>query len=89
MERWTGAALLSVEKGFRRIVGYRDLPALIMALMVGEKLSIPTAPFRTCPSGTPPISGDVLHSAVGMPAAETGGRLDEHTNKQELTMTIR
>ena len=89
VERWTGAALVSIERGFRKIVGYRDLPALTNALATQEKISIPTAPFRTCPSGTPPIGGDVLHSAVGMPAAETGGRLDEHTNKQELTMTIR
>ena len=30
--RWLAAALLDVEKGFRRLIGYKDLPRLAAAL---------------------------------------------------------
>jgi transposase-like protein len=89
VERWTGAALITVENGFRRIVGYRDLPLLIAALDKNSPVSVPAAPFRTCPSGTPPGGGDVRHCAAGTPGATAEHALDEQPNAHELQETIR
>jgi putative transposase len=88
-DRWTAAALLSIESGFRRIKGYGELSSLIKELKKTAQPPIPTAPFRSCPLGTSSADEDDLHSTVGMVPTPGKQHIDKQSNKQELMESIR
>ena len=45
-KRWTAAGMLVAEQQFRRIIGYRDLATLVIAIERHATLAAPTTPDR-------------------------------------------
>ena len=45
-KRWTAAGMLVAEQQFRRIIGYRDLAKLVIAIERHATLAVPTNPDR-------------------------------------------
>ena len=45
-KRWTAAGMLVAEQQFRRIIGYRDLAKLVIAIERHAILATPTNPHR-------------------------------------------
>ena len=40
--RWTAAGVLEAERGFRKVTGYRAMPALVAALRAHDSKKSPT-----------------------------------------------
>lgn len=86
--RWTAEALLWAEQGFRKIVGYHDLPKLLAALgFPPDPLSgCPDSPARVVPASChapcshPKTPEAILSPASFLPQQEVGGKNDASTS---------
>lgn len=70
-ERWLAYALLTAEKGFRRIKGYRDIPELLKSLDWPAKAVEASLRSALAPPGHPAKGGTGLHSTTPHPQAES------------------
>lgn len=78
-ERWLAYGLLTAEKGFHRIKGYRDIPLLLKALKWPSETVEASLRSALAPSGRP--CGDGLHSTTPHPQAESEANCHAETGQ--------
>ena len=70
-ERWLAYSLLTAEKGFRRIKGYRQIPQLLKSMGWPSEAVEASLRSALAPPGHPAKGGNGLHSTTPHPQAES------------------